>query len=146
MSDGSEKEVHLTILSDPSQLGEVRSRIEDFAVASGFAEECAGKIVLAVDEALTNIIRHAYKGRNDGKIEMDMSVDTKDLHISLRDYGSEVAVEQIRGRDLDDVRPGGLGVHIMRTCMDSVEFERAEGGGTRLLMKKALPGPGSDEE
>ena len=57
---------------------------------------------------------------------------------------SEQARIVYRGRDLDDVRPGGLGVHIMTSCMDCLEFRQAEGGGTILTMVKRLSADGKD--
>jgi anti-sigma regulatory factor (Ser/Thr protein kinase) len=54
----------------------------------------------------------------------------------VRDYGRAVDPATIRGRDLSEVRPGGLGVHIIRSIMDEVCYEPAAGGGTRLNMLK----------
>ena len=58
----------------------------------------------------------------------------------LRDYGKVVDPAEICSRDLEDVRPGGLGVHIIKECMDSMEYCPAEGGGTVLILTKALAG------
>ncbi len=70
------------------------------------------------------------------------------LEIRLRDYGNQVAPEQIRSRDLDDVRPGGLGVHIIQECMDTVEYRPAETGGTLLILQRRLGAceQGADDE
>jgi anti-sigma regulatory factor (Ser/Thr protein kinase) len=132
------RNLRLEIRSDPSQLGAVRQKVESFARSAGFDETCAGQVVLAMDEALTNIIRHAYEGRNDQPIEIDLSVCGGKLCVVLRDYGRVAQPSSIRSRDLSDVRPGGLGVHIITQCMESVEYVPAEGGGTRLTMKKTL--------
>jgi anti-sigma regulatory factor (Ser/Thr protein kinase) len=132
------KSLRMEIHSDPAELKRVRSEVESFTHAMGMTEQCAGKVVLAMDEALTNIIRHAYQGAPDRPIEIDLAVRDKRLEVTLRDYGKEAPKAEIRSRDLDDVRPGGLGVHIMTECMDSVDYQSAPGGGTKLIMTKNL--------
>ncbi|MBN1554482.1 MAG: ATP-binding protein [Phycisphaerae bacterium] len=130
--------LRLEIKSDPAELKHVRTEVESFARAMGMTEESAGKVVLAMDEALTNIIRHAYEGAADCPIEIDLSVRDTNLHVTLRDYGKRAPRENIHSRDLNDVRPGGLGVHIMTQCMDSIDYQPAPGGGTKLIMIKCL--------
>ena len=138
MNGPTDSSVRLEILSDPSALGEVRDQIEGFALACGLGTEPAGRVVLAVDEALTNIIRHAYEGATDRPIEIDLARDGDELVIVVRDHGRVVHPAAIRSRDLDDIRPGGLGVHIMNECMNCVEFTPADGGGTVLTMRKSI--------
>jgi anti-sigma regulatory factor (Ser/Thr protein kinase) len=134
--------VQLRISSLPAHLPVVRVAIEKMCELLGFDAEAAGGIVLSVDEALTNIIRHAYDGAGDKPIEIELAATGEGrptgLKISLRDYGRAVDPSQIKSRDLADVRPGGLGVHIMNECMDQVEYRKAPGGGTLLTMTKNL--------
>lgn len=140
MSEPSDRSLRMKILSDPAELGRVRNAVERFALNAGLDEKAAGDVVLALDEALTNIIRHAYKDASDKPIEIEVTRQDEKLNVVLRDYGRVADRSRIKSRDLDDVRPGGLGVHIMNECMDSVEYVPAEGGGTRLTMKKgAVP-------
>jgi anti-sigma regulatory factor (Ser/Thr protein kinase) len=141
MSAAGSDHQRLEIRSDPSALGAVRERIEAFALAHGLDEEAAGRMVLAVDEALTNVIRHAYHGATDQPIEIDLAREGDELVVTVRDHGRVVHPEAIRSRDLDDIRPGGLGVHIMNECMTQVEFAPADGGGTVLTMRKRLGEP-----
>ncbi len=138
-SESMGKQLRMKIRSDPAQLGRVRGEVEAFARRAGLPEPAAGQVVLALDEALTNIIRHAYEGATDRPIEIDVSVRNGELGLVLRDYGKVIDRMKIRSRDLNDLRPGGLGVYIMNECMDGVEFTPAEGGGTRLTMTKTLP-------
>ena len=108
----------------------------------GFSESDVSKIMLAVDEALANVIRHGYGGPCDKPIDICIeSVDHPQpaLRIAVRDFGRQIDPDAIAGRDLDDVRPGGLGVHIMRTVMDHVQYTCAPGGGMQLEMLKRLP-------
>ncbi len=138
-----EATISLRIFSLPAQLPVVRAAVEKTCELLGFDDQTTGQVVLSVDEALTNIIKHAYKSACDRPIEIELSVQETQalpaLRISLRDYGCWVDPSLIRSRDLHDIRPGGLGVHIMKNCMDSVDYRQADGGGTLLTMTKNLP-------
>lgn len=141
MSEKLDNSLHLEIeiLSDPSELEHVRQEAESFAIQVGMGEVEAGRIVLAIDEALTNIMRHAYEGVSNMPIEITLLLLAGKLAIVIRDYGQVVHPSAIHSRDLEDIRPGGLGVHIMYECMDEVEFIPAEeGGGTVLTMIKKI--------
>jgi len=132
---------NLTILSDPANLAKVRAAVETKGKRAGFDQKDCAAMALAVDEALTNVIRHAYGGAADKKIEISIEElneanNCQGLMICIRDFGKAVDASQIKGRELTDVRPGGLGVHIMREVMDEVVYERPPSGGTRLRMTK----------
>ena len=143
MTLAADQPVLFHIRSTPSHLPIVRAAIEKACRLIGFDEAASGAVVLSVDEALTNIIRHAYNNAADQPIEIELSVTgppgQEVLQISLRDHGTYVEPEEIKSRDLADVRPGGLGVHIMKECMDHVEYRQADGGGTLLVLRKSIP-------
>ncbi len=125
----------------PIQLQIVRAALEKMCQMIGFDDDTTGGIILSVDEALTNIIRHAYDGSDDKLIEVELaqlSENDGGLKICLRDYGKYVDRSKIKPRDLADVRPGGLGVHIMKEYMDSLDYQPGDGGGTLLTMTKKL--------
>ena len=134
---------HMRLLSTPWQLGVVRSAVEKTCQQVGLDEKASGEVMLGVDEALTNVVRHAYEGATDRPIDLEVALQgdetgDRSLRIVIRDRGRQVPLEDIRSRDLADIRPGGLGVHIMQTCMDSVEFRPVEDGGTVLTMIKNI--------
>jgi anti-sigma regulatory factor (Ser/Thr protein kinase) len=139
----SDKPIRMVIFSTPEHLPIVRAATERMCALIGFDADHVTRAVLSVDEAMTNIIRHAYAGADDQPIEVELTAVGTDppeaLRICIRDYGRTVDPDTIRSRDLADVRPGGLGVHIMNECMDSLEYRQAEGGGTMLTMIKRLP-------
>jgi|ABPX01.1.fsa_nt_gi anti-sigma regulatory factor (Ser/Thr protein kinase) len=140
--DGPHAPVRLTVLSSPTYLPVVRAAVERFCQLLGSDEETTGQVVLSVDEALTNVIKHAYAGAEDRPIQVTLAPctgpDGRCLSIAIRDWGTACPRERIRGRDLDDVRPGGLGVHIMQCCMDRVDYQPGEDGGTVLTLCKDL--------
>jgi len=134
--------IRLSICSTPRHLRVVRAAVDALCEILGFDEPSRTQVVLSVDEAITNVIRHAYHGAEDQPIEVELAaLDASPgpgLRIRIRDHGRRVDPGQIQSRDLDDIRPGGLGVHIIRESMDHVEYEPAEGGGTVLTMVKRL--------
>jgi anti-sigma regulatory factor (Ser/Thr protein kinase) len=131
----------LIVDSDVAELPIIRDAIRAWAGRHGWSEGQTADIVLAVDEALSNVIRHGYDGQPGHRIEITARVLRDAAHgegieIRIRDFGKQVPLEQICGRDLDDLRPGGLGVHIIHSLMDSAEYSHARGGGMRLVMRK----------
>jgi anti-sigma regulatory factor (Ser/Thr protein kinase) len=71
--------------------------------------------------------------------------DPAGIKIVLEDRARQVALEKIKSRDLEDVRPGGLGVFIIAEIMDEVHYEHREGGGMRLTMIRRVPAPGEGD-
>ncbi|PIW27936.1 MAG: serine/threonine protein phosphatase [Rhodospirillales bacterium CG15_BIG_FIL_POST_REV_8_21_14_020_66_15] len=101
--------------------------------------EMTEQVILAVDEACQNVVRHAYGGRADGEIAVELRRDGGDFVVELQDFAAPVDVGAIRGRDLDDIRPGGLGVHLIREIMDDVQFVTPPAGvGNLLQLRKRL--------
>ncbi len=131
----------LTMSSDPRYLSVVRSAIERYASLIGFGEEDCRWITLAVHEALTNIMRHAYHGKEDQPIEISLRETQGGIEVVLLDHGQGVRPEQLAGRPLDDVRPGGLGTHMIREIMDKVHYA-PYADRNELHMWKAKPAAG----
>lgn len=121
----------------------VRHALAQLAETVGFSSGDCRAVVLAVDEALTNIIRHAYRGEGERPIHaefrrMEIQQDgqrKKALEIVLEDHGSKVDPAKLCGRPLEEVRPGGLGLHFIRESMDTVEFRRIKGRNQLRLVK-----------
>lgn len=127
----------LNFTSDTGRLAQMRSMAREFLDHAGVDEMEAELIVLALDEACTNVIRYAYEGDPSRPIRLRLEVKNDQLHCTLRDYGAACDPAKIRGRELDDVRPGGLGVRIMRSAFDCVEYA-PKPRGTCLTLKKLL--------
>ena len=137
MMEGSTESVKMSILSSPTHLPVVRAAVEKMCELVGFDSETVGGVVMSVDEALTNIIRHAYDGAQDKPIDIELTtLEGGGLEISVRDYGRAIDPARIKPRDLSEVRPGGLGLHIITKCMDRVQYSAVEDGGTLLTMVK----------
>lgn len=126
------------------QLKIVRRLVTAAARSSGADAEWAEDLALAVDEACQNIIRHAYKGAANGRIGLAIRRRRDELIVELCDTAPRVDAAELRGRALEDVRPGGLGTHFLHALTDRVRLlSRSEGEGNRLLLTKKLQGKGA---
>jgi len=130
-------QVSFALPSDPRYLPVVRGAIAPLAAAIGWDECDCRAITLAVDEALTNVIRHAYQNRRDGLIEMECRESSDGLEITLLDNGAPPDKSSICARELGCDQPGGLGTHIIREVMDSVSYETSD-KGNRFVARKTL--------
>ncbi len=140
-----ENVIVVNILSNARSLPAVRGAVEQTAASEGFDANDTHGLVLAIDEALANVIKHGYDGRSDQPISIMLSAvqaadGRRGIAVEVRDRGKQVDPSSICGRDLDDVRPGGLGVHIIRAVMDEAEYSCPNEGGMCLRMVKYVPG------
>ena len=135
--------IQLHMCASPEYLSVARAAVRQVAQISGLKKSETEQITLAVVEALTNVIRHSYGGPCDKPIiikfnKINYADERTALEIVIRDFGKQVDPKTIEGRDLDEVEPGGVGVHIMQSIMDETEFEQAEDRGMLLRMIKFI--------
>ncbi len=133
---------YLSFQVDPANLKKIRRKVEEVTVEQGFGAEEQARLVLCIDEAVTNLLRHAYKGDTSGRASLRFKRQNNTLVIYLRDYAPDVYDNAIRPRDLSQARPGGLGINFIDSVMDSWEFATPKDGfGNVLIMKKEIPMP-----
>ena len=137
--------VDVRLPSHPRFLAFVRLLAGEGATLAAFPDEDRDRIELSVVEGFTNVIRHAYKGATDQRIDVRLSLVPGGLRVEIEDWATYVDPALIASRPLDQVRPGGLGVHLMKATMDVVEYQRNRHGGTTLVLEKrkspAVGGP-----
>lgn len=137
----------LELRSHPGLLCVIRGALGPLMEMLEFSEEQGREIIRAVDEAVANIMRHAYSGRLDQPIELYCNrLDRQSngqteqaIEILLFDCGPAVDTTKLTPRPLDEVRPGGLGLHIIRLSMDTVEYKRAGRLNRLRLVKYVRP-------
>lgn len=137
--------IRLSFRSHTRFLEPIRTVVREATELVGLGEEEATAIVLAVQEGCTNVIRHCYKDCPDQRIDLVLTFTDDTLEIRIDDYGTFVDPTRIRGRELSDVKPGGLGVHLIKKAMDEVEYAANDWGGTSLTLKKRLSADGTDD-
>lgn len=131
--------VSLSVPSDPRFLAVVRKNIDAVLDELPFTEKEKRKIVLATDEATSNVIKYSYVGDTTKRIDFEIGVEGGNLFIKIRDYGKTPDLSRIKPRDINDIRPGGLGTHFLREVMDTVDYDISLGMGTLLTLTKKIP-------
>lgn len=127
--------------ASPEVLSEVRSVVReacqrargDDKCGDKSGEECSEPMVLAINEACMNIIQHGYGFAGGQQFTLRLGVDDDVLVALLLDNGMPACDADLCPRNLDELRPGGLGVHFMRELMDSVAYVQAPEGFTNCL-------------
>src|SRR5205809_8136363 len=108
--------------SHTGNLALMRNFVREFLNDYRFSEKEQMLMVLGVDEACTNIIRHAYQLRDDQPIALSMEGLRTCVRMRLRDYGVQVQLHEMRGRPHDQIEPGGLGLHLIKNAFDQVDY------------------------
>jgi serine/threonine-protein kinase RsbW len=130
------KKTKLEFRSHTANLASVRKQVRQFLADSPLSEKQRALIVLGVDEACTNIIRHAYALRDDRPIRLSMEQLRDSVRMRLRDYGEPIYLAL---KELSSTGPkrGGRGIHFMRQAFDTVQYQYRP-RGTELLLTKNL--------
>ena len=123
--------------SHTGNLAPMRNLVRKFLDAFPFSERERTLMVLGVDEACTNIIRHAYHLADDQPIALSLEANPNCVCMRLRDYGRQSPPEKMQGRPHDLIKPGGLGLHLIRNAFDKVDYILKR-RGTELVLTKNL--------
>jgi anti-sigma regulatory factor (Ser/Thr protein kinase) len=128
--------VTFVMSSHPRYLPVVRAAVGQLAAMVGWNESDSRAITLAVDEALSNVIRHAYHSRADGRVELQCHVAGDVLEFRIRDAGDAPDLTRICAREVGCDKIGGLGTHIIRDVMDTVSYRAAPDGNWFIASKR----------
>jgi len=130
---------HLEVPADENNLSEVRDFIADICDRAGFSKSETNNTKLAVDEACTNIIKHAYRDKG-GDVRIDVQAEPGKVEINIFDRGEPFDWSKVKEPDLDLYveigKKGGLGIYLMNRLMDTLSYSAAP-GGNRLYMAKS---------
>jgi serine/threonine-protein kinase RsbW len=129
------KKGKLQFTSHTANLVVMRSFVRKFLNDFPFSEKERALIVLGIDEACTNVIRYAYDLRDDRPMALSIEALRSCIRLRLRDYGTKTAPHLMRGRSLNDVKPGGIGLHLIRHAFDKVDYN-LKTRGTELVLTK----------
>ena len=121
---------------DSSNLKEVRTFSRNVFEKINLPQEQKDELVLAIAEAAQNIVKHAYKGVEETADTMQIKISLKDgdLEIGFFDKGKPVVPENIHHRQLDDIKPGGLGTFFIKQIMDNAVFKKDQKGWVNHLI------------
>ncbi len=140
METNNKYKSELQVKSKTENLSLIRDFVSSKAEAAKFSREEIENIMLAVDEACTNIIKHAYKSNPDGKINIKIEYNSDKFVITIEDYGRSFDPEKVPVPDLPryhcEKKVGGLGIYLMKTLMDDVKYISVPGKYNRVILSK----------
>ncbi|MEM8873227.1 MAG: ATP-binding protein [Planctomycetota bacterium] len=135
MSDLEDTHAQLQIESNAKAIAGVRKRAEAMASAAGYDERTVGEIGLCINEALANVIRHAYHNVPGQPIVITLDVDESRFQTVIRDWGSGDLPDPNADHVRDQFAPGGLGLLCLRRLMDEVRYQ-LQPDGMKLTMRR----------
>ncbi len=125
--------------STTNALADVREFVDECAVRFGFGDKEVSEITLAVDEACTNVIKHAYKGNPDSEFEVRILASGTEFQVVVRDWGASFKPEEVPLPNIKDKvkkhKAGGLGIFLMRKLMDTVEYRGQDASNEVRLVR-----------
>jgi anti-sigma regulatory factor (Ser/Thr protein kinase) len=132
---------NLTIPSDLRLLPLARAFVEGVCQAAGCDERTTGAVVVAVDEAINNIMRHAHRGHPEATLQIQCFLHADRIEICLLDEGAPFDLAAVPHLDPSEMRIGGRGVFLMRALMDELSCQPRGQQGNTLRMVKRRPNP-----
>ncbi len=133
--------IHIESRTD--RLIAVREFVSDAARQFGFSDEDVSKIALAVDEACTNIIKHAYKYDPNRSITITVQGEKTAFQVIITDTGTQFNPESVHAPDMREYmqhyRRGGLGIYLMKSLMDKIEYHMEPGKPNEVRLTKYRP-------
>ena len=133
------KKTELTIPAEISAILPLRKLIEKIGFRYHFASKIIYSTKLAVEEAVTNIIRHGYINTPDGKITVKILARSNSLYIILIDHGPSFDPLQVNNPDInkyvDTGKKGGLGIFMIRKLMDEFHYSVTDRGNEIHMIK-----------
>jgi serine/threonine-protein kinase RsbW len=126
----------ITINSDIESIAHARHWAAQHAETADFDKDAVFAIELAVGEAVTNIIRHAYQNQPGHKIHFSLTIDDEKFSLFIRDFGRKFEPANHPPPNLDTPREGGYGIYLMKKVMDEVAYNTSLAQGTRLNLVK----------
>jgi anti-sigma regulatory factor (Ser/Thr protein kinase) len=124
--------------SHASNLASVRAFVRQFLQCIHIPTPELELIVLGIDEACSNVIRHAYREEPSHPITLSCERLKNAVKFKLRDFGAQPDPGSLNVRPLDRIEPGGLGLHLIRRAFDQVDYNLMQ-RGTELVLLKHLP-------
>ena len=133
----------LSVNSDIQNLAEIAQFVEQAAAASGLDRNQIYDVQMAVDEACTNVIKHAYKFDPTKEITITIKPHGRTFEVAIKDNGKQFNPSDVLPPDMKEYlthyRRGGLGIYLMKSLMDKVEYDIVPGKKNEVRLIKYLP-------
>jgi serine/threonine-protein kinase RsbW len=132
----------ICVTSELANLANIGIFVSERARLSGMSEKQVFEVQMAVDEACTNAMVHAYQGDPEGEVRVCCYLEGNEFVIEVVDQGqvfdATAVPEPDLGKPIEDRDIGGLGLFFMRKLMDSVVFATPSEGGNQVIMRKRI--------
>jgi serine/threonine-protein kinase RsbW len=129
--------------ADVNLLGALRAFFVTILREHGYGQEMINDLELSTDEAVTNVVEHAYQYDTRKAVFVEMTMEKGQVVVKIKDQGQAFNPLQADPVNLDkhiaERRTGGLGMHLMQTLMDSVDYRREDDYNVLTLTKKVVP-------
>jgi serine/threonine-protein kinase RsbW len=139
MRPHDDRSVRLTIPARPEYITLGRLALTAIGRVRPLSEETLSDLKLALTEACTNSVRHAYREGRAGVVEILFQLEPDRLVVEIVDDGAGFKPDEVEAGGNGDLSEGGLGIAIIRAVADEVEIDARETGGSRLRFVKLLP-------
>ena len=126
----------MRIDSDPAHLAPARKAVEAFTVACGLGEKASQDVGLCLNEALANVMRHAYGGRKDRPIVISAECTADAVTVRVRDWGNAIDPSTLPHEPYNPLTPGGVGLICLSELLDRMVYEPQPDGMLATLVKK----------
>jgi serine/threonine-protein kinase RsbW len=136
--DGAGHRIHLRIPARPEYITLGRLALTGLSRLRELPDETLADLKLALTEACSNSVRHAYRDGREGVVDIDYDLQPDRLAIEVSDDGPGFSYVEADGED-SELAEGGLGIAIIRSLADEFELGDRDGGGSRLRFVKMLP-------
>ena len=128
-----------TFQASKSELKTIRSFVKSYLIDNKINLIHHDSIILAVGEITSNILEHGYNFKESDKIKVDLSFDNNEIKLKFFDNGQIVDIEKIKSRELNDIKPGGLGIFFIKEIFDEIFWTKGDSDWNNVLeIKKRI--------
>lgn len=129
-------EVEITVASHPRWLRLIRRVVTEYAELSGLDAQSAREVILAVDEASANVIKHSYRGDAGQRLTLVARSVEDGIEVEIQDNGAPFNPTNQPIPPPDELRVGGRGMFLMQSVMDEIDYERRDGKNCVRMKKR----------
>jgi anti-sigma regulatory factor (Ser/Thr protein kinase) len=124
----------ITIPSNPKYLRLVRAVVATIGQVSDLSDDSVDQVMLAVDEACANVIRHAYNNDFNKEIIVTFNISKDILEVTIDDYGKKAEPDCFNCQPIGEIRTGGYGLHLIKRAFDVIKYDETKKNGNRLRL------------
>ena len=129
----------IVIDSDSAQLKGVREELQKLLSTAGFRGKALDDLLVALGEATSNSIRHAYANEKGHEVRITLEDQPDKIVLRIRDFGKKINLSQVKPPELPPTKPSGLGIYFMKTMVDDLQYNTAHAQGNEVILTKFKP-------